>query len=532
MAGRLLSFLFALLLCSGLKAQDYTILSAKASWTRELEEILQDSLSPAQLRWKIQQAGFWLHYWKGDSLFSGTKLQIGELQILTDQDSLHYKHPDALHLNDSNFRLVLSKKLRQQSNLGFPFAAFRLIDYQLLDDKLNASLLLETGPFIQFDSIVVLGYEEIHLPLLYQEINWQKGAAYSDTYLQNLPDYIGRTAYLQMERAPAIAFFPNKARLYLYLKKRSSNLINGVLGLNTDDAGNTQLTGDFQLKLLNLFNRGEGIDLRWQSPGAQAQEFELGFRYPYLFNSPLGLAAQIEIFRQDSSFVRQEFKLDLPYRLAQAAHFSLGISYFSSEPLGITDANQQIKSVQTLRFNLGFDIDRRNDAIVARKGYALQLSLGSGQRQSEGQESRQFAWESNFQYFAPYKRWVWHQEIQSAGLSGQNLQDNEVFRIGGLRSLRGFNEWTFFSPAYGILRSELRYMLGSYDYLSAFADLGFTERQAQDRGLWDRHSGIGLGLNFQTKGGIFSLFLAVGQSNRDSYDFRAGKIHLAYVNRF
>lgn len=97
---------------------------------------------------------------------------------------------------------------------------------------------------------------------------------------------------------------------------------------------------------------------------------------------------------------------------------------------------------------------------------------------------------------------------------------------------RGFNEWTFFSPAYGTLRSELRYMLGSYDYLSAFADLGFAERQAQKRGLWDRHSGIGLGLNFQTKGGIFSLFLAVGQSNSDSYDFRAGKIHLAYVNRF
>ncbi|QNR24504.1 BamA/TamA family outer membrane protein [Croceimicrobium hydrocarbonivorans] len=532
MAGRLLSIFVLFMLSLVLKAQDYSVISPKASWTRELEQTLQDSLNPTQLRWKIQEAGFWLHYWKGDSLYSGNKLEIGELKILNGSDSLDYKHPDALALNDSNFRIVLSRKLRQQSNLGYPFAAFRLMDYQVIDDHLNARLQLDSGPFIQFDSIVVLGYDDIHLPLLYQEINWQKASPYSDLYLQNLQDYIGRTAYLQMERAPAVAFFPNKARLYLYLKKRSSNLINGVLGLNTDDEGNTQLTGDFQLKLLNLFNRGEGIELRWQSPGAQAQEFELGFRYPYLFNSPLGLAAQIEIFRQDSSFVRQEFNLNLPYRLAQAAHFSLGLTYFSSEPLGIADDSRLIKSVQTLRFNLGFDIDRRNDAIVARKGYALELSLGSGQRQSEGVESRQFAWHSNFQYFAPYKRWVWHQEIQSAGLSGPNLQDNEVFRLGGLRSLRGFNEWTFFSPAYGILRSELRYMLGSYDYLSAFADLGFAERQALNRGLWDRHSGIGLGLNFQTKGGIFSLFLAVGQSNLDSYDFRAGKIHLAYVNRF
>jgi len=529
MAIRLKHIITLLCLALSLNAQQFQVQSEKEAWEKEVRVIVKDSLNEESLSWRLQEAGFWLFRIDSNFLQTGPKLQIGELKF-EDEERLS----KGLTLNDSNFKEALRRELKIIENQGYPFAAFELEDYSIVKNRLHAQLNLNRGPLIRFDSLVLLSYEGTNRKFIERETDWLKGRPYSADYLEQINRNLKRLEFLQFERSPALAFFPGKARVYLYLKKRSANLINGVVGLNTDDEGNSTLTGDFQLRLLNTFKRGEEINLQWRSPGNQAQDFNLSFAYPYLWNSPLGLKIQLEIFRQDSSFLRRDIKLSLPYRLAPGSHFKISGQYFSTNPLGLnTQSELQIDEVSSLRLNLGFDLDRRDNPIVSTKGYLLDLELGSGRRTSNMEESTQYLWQGQFQYFFPFKkRWVWHQDFSSLGMTGSDLQDNEIFRLGGLKNLRGFNEWSFFTPAYALMRSEIRFMLGQYDYLSAFADLAFNEVDRANQVPWDRHSGLGLGLNFQTKGGIFSLFLAVGQSNNASYDFRSGKIHLAYLNRF
>ncbi len=529
MAVRLIHIIFLFTFCLNGQAQQLQVLSEKEAWEKEVRAIINDSLNEKSLSWRLQEAGFWLYQIDSNQLNTGPKLLIGEL-VYEDEERLS----PGLSLNDSNFKAVLSQELKLIENQGYPFASFQLRDYSIEKNRLQAQLILNRGPLIRFDSLVLLSYDGTNRKFIEREADWRKGRPYSSEYLEQVNRNLKRLEFIQFERNPALAFFPAKARVYLYLKKRSANLINGVVGLNTDGEGSSPLTGDFQLRLLNTFKRGEEINLQWRSPGNQAQDFNLSFAYPYLWNSPLGLKIQLEIFRQDSSFLRRDIKLSLPYRLAPGSHFKVSGQYFSTNPLGLNPQSElQIDEVTSYRFNLGFDLDRRNNPIVSTEGYLLDLELGSGRRTSNMAESTQYLWQGQFQYFLAFqKRWVWHQDFSSLGMTGSDLQDNEIFRLGGLKNLRGFNEWSFFTPAYALMRSEVRFMLGQYDYLSAFADLAFNEVDRKNQSPWDRHSGLGLGLNFQTKGGIFSLFLAVGQSNNSSYDFRSGKIHLAYLNRF
>lgn len=522
--GPRLSLLCLIILPFLAKAQ-FRVESPNLEWKEEVEALSQDSLSLEKLTWRLQEAGFWLHQIDSNHIKTGPKLGIGKLSWTDGERSGRQT------LNDSNYRSLLESELRALENRGYPFAAFQLKNQIIRANKLEAELQLDKGPLIIFDSLVIKSPDPINRKFIEQEIAWKKGGLYSSEYLDQLQQNIRRREFLQLERAPAIAFFEGRAHVFVYLKKRNANLINGVVGLNTDDQGNSTLTGDFQLRLLNTFQRGELVDLRWRSPGQQSQDLNLGLAYPYLFGSPLGIAFQFNVFRQDSSFLRRDFKLDLPYRLAPGAHFKLGGEYFSSNPIGFnTESDLSVASIETYRLQLGFDLDRRDNAIVSQEGYFLAVELGSGRRNGE---SGQYLWNLDWQYYQDFaKRWVWHQNLVSQGMTGNDLQDNEIFRLGGLNSLRGFNEWSFFTPAYGLLRSEIRYMLGPFDYITAFADLAFNEVDRDASAVWDRHSGIGLGLNFQTKGGLFSLFLAAGQSNSASYDLRNGKIHLAYVNRF
>jgi outer membrane protein assembly factor BamA len=512
-----------------------SISSPKLSWKQEVQEILGQTSDTLKIKWALQEAGFWLHYSAGSTLNTGPKLLLGDFSFIDPKEEEPIPFLSSkVNLNASNFEQQLKLPLSAVQNSGYPFAAYRLLDYQINSNKLDAKLQLDRGPYISLDSLVVLGYTQIPAYLLHYELNWASNSPYSEKYFESLPALINRIEYLKSDRRPAIAFFKDHAQLYVYLQKNRANLINGVIGLNTEEGGNTSLTGDFQLRLLNTLNRGEEFKLRWRAPDAEAQEFELGVSYPYLMQSPLGISTKIQIFRQDSSFVRREAQVSFPYRLAYASFFKLGAEYFSSDPLGLEDASRfSLGSIESYRLNLGFELNRTNDAIVSTKGYWLNISLGSGQRNNSGVKAQQFKWLGDFSYYLPYrKRWIWHQKLKAEGLSGRLLQDNELFRLGGLESIRGFNEWSFFTANYSLLRSEIRYMLGQYDYLSLFGDLAFTQQNTAETTLFDRHSGLGLGINFQTNGGIFSLFLAVGQSNTSNFDFRSGKVHLAYVNRF
>ena len=144
----------------------------------------------------------------------------------------------------------------------------------------------------------------------------------------------------------------------------------------------------------------------------------------------------------------------------------------------------------------------------------------------------QYGWEvSAAQYISIFQRHILKIGFNSEARFGGQLFTNELYRIGGLKTLRGFNEQSIYASSYGIGTLEYRYMIGSYDYLTLFSDVAYVENNSANF-TSTLFTGIGAGINFQTRGGIFSLFFALGKDDQNPFDFRTSKIHFGYVNRF
>ena len=122
----------------------------------------------------------------------------------------------------------------------------------------------------------------------------------------------------------------------------------------------------------------------------------------------------------------------------------------------------------------------------------------------------------------------------SIGIFGsQNTFRNELFRIGGYRLLRGFDEESIYASRYSVWSLEYRYLVGINSYLFGFTDIGFTKTKFLASNFTNRFNSAGIGLAFETKFGLLNVSYAIGKRNDLKFNIReASKIHFGYINYF
>jgi outer membrane protein assembly factor BamA len=109
---------------------------------------------------------------------------------------------------------------------------------------------------------------------------------------------------------------------------------------------------------------------------------------------------------------------------------------------------------------------------------------------------------------------------------------NELFRIGGLRTLRGFDEESIYASTYVIPTLEYRFLFGQNSNILLFAEGAWYENNSSTVYLNDMPYSVGAGINFDTKAGIFSLNYALGSQKGNGLDVRSGKIHFGLTALF
>jgi hemolysin activation/secretion protein len=109
---------------------------------------------------------------------------------------------------------------------------------------------------------------------------------------------------------------------------------------------------------------------------------------------------------------------------------------------------------------------------------------------------------------------------------------NELFQIGGYRLLRGFDEESIFANRYGVATLEYRYLLGLNSFFFGFTDFGWSNDKSKAPAVSRSYIGAGLGLAFETKGGLFNISFAAGKRNDISFNLKQSKIHFGYVSIF
>lgn len=496
------------------------------------------------------------------------------IAILYTGDQYRFKHIDAGNVSKDVMRKVgfkdkqftesnmsgkrlsnLKKRIvRFYENRGHPFAQVYLDSISLENGLLSARLNLEKNREFKIDSIIIKGTARIKSKYLQNYLGIKQHSIYNEGRIKPISTRVKEIAFVSEVKPPEVVFGDGKADLYVYLDKKRASQFDGILGIlpSSENPGKVLVTGELSLKLLSAFRQGELIDLSWRKMQARTQNLNIHLAYPFLFNTSFGLDGTFELYKRDTLYLNLRGIIGVQYHLIGNDHIKIFADIRSTNVLAASTLaststlNPDNVDSRTQLYGFGYKMQRLDYRLNPRKGFDLYAEASAGtkkiipdaaveENRYEGLKLNSFQLNAVLQvsYFIPIPN---RSTVMIKGNGGymrsENLFESEAFRIGGLKTLRGFDEESIYATLFGIGTIEYRFLLDPNSYIFAFFDGAYYENRATNKRVTDRPFGFGVGISFFTKIGVFSLNYALGKQFQNPIDFRAGKIHFGIVSYF
>lgn len=433
-----------------------------------------------------------------------------------------------------NLSFTLYKVLNQLSEEGKPFSQIKLKEIEFNDtDTVSAKVDLYESNKRSLDKIVIRGYDKFPKSFLKHYSNVKVGSVFNRKQLIEQSGQLDALRFVNQTKTPQVQFTKDSTNLFLYLERTQANSFDGFLGFNNTDEEDFQLNGNIDLKLVNNFHAGEEIYLNYKNDGNAQEWFDVGVRLPYVFKSRFSLEAGLSFFKQDSTFSKNAQRLKLDYQIAQ--NFNLGFTTVFESSTNLLDNQTPINSIEDFdKSSYGIEAiynkPKRFSKLFLTSQF-VSLSFGIAQRQTQVvEEDQQYLSVRARQIFKMNKRQYIYVGLNSGLLNSQQYLSNELYRFGGINTMRGFAENRFFANLFGTVQTEYRYILGSNLYIHSVLDYGFYENDI-DRFSENLYS-FGLGFGLETRAGVLRLIFANGGSDTQNLEFKNTQIHLKFLTVF
>ncbi|MFD2200012.1 POTRA domain-containing protein [Shivajiella indica] len=447
---------------------------------------------------------------------------------------------------------IFDNLLKSSENQGYPFASIGLDSVRRTDSKFYASLNLDLGPLIKFDSLNITGKSKTKREFLARFLQIRPGDAFSQKKVNDGIRQIRNLPYLRWAGEPELSFQNEEATLYLPLDDRRVNSIDGIIGFlpNELEGGRMLVTGQFDLALYNVAGKGRNYELHWQRFNQFSQNLNISALEPLLFGSGIDLKASFSLLKEDTTFLTRDFRLDFGYRIGSGSYLRFFSRRQAGDLLAVSGLSEAVElpEVGDFRFNnygLGFEHSWLDDRFFPRRGAIAGFEFALGNKNILVNTAIPPNLYSNIdlntlqyyimgkveKHFYKNQKWGLMSRVAAGFLDNPNLFVNDLFRLGGLRTIRGFNENFFFANNYIYLNLEPRYYFDTYSYFMIFADMGRLENQVQKLPT-DYPYALGAGFSLETGSGIFNFVYALGGSNAQDFALNVSKIHFGYTGRF
>ena len=523
----------------------------------ELQELLTEKHQEGYLAASIDSIGY-------DSTQISAYMHQGpryEWAILS-LDSIDQHILRKARINKNKFRdsrispneliLVQQRIIAVCENNGYPFASVRIRDLSFSDQQFSGEMILDKGPIIIIDSIIVKGSANISSHYIEKQIGLGKGDLYNERQLAEITNRIDETSFLREIKPYEIEFFKGNADVYAYLEKARANQFNGIVGIlpNHEKTGKLLLTGDLNLLLLNSFGRGESMYIHWKKLEPFTQELNLRGTYPYLFSSSVGIGARFHLLKQDTSYLTVNPELEFRFFLKGSNYFRIFYELQTNRSLVTGDEEliylPPFSDLNTTLYGLGLYINRLDYLFNPRRGVMARADMALGSKKIRKHsnvsdavyedvdlKSTQFQFEGEVSLFVPVgARWAIHARNLSGHIQNQRLFENELFRLGGIHNIRGVDENSIYASSYILGTLEMRFLFERNSSMFLFFDGGYYKKEIPEDQVDDTPMAFGAGMNLQTRAGIFTINYAVGRQLGNPVNIGNAKVHLGYVNRF
>ncbi len=472
-------------------------------------------------------------------------------------------------LNPAEFISAKEQILQHLENNGYPFAAVSFDSSYFDGPALNARLHVFKGPLYHIDSISIEGGLRIQKNFLEKYLDIPPGSIYQREKLNSISKKLSQLGFLK-ETAPwSLTLLGTGAKLNLYLASKQSSQIDLLVGLMPSNAqlrGKLLLTGEANMQLRNAFGGGESLLLNWQQIQVQSPRLQIGFQKPYLFKSNVGVDFQFNLFKKDSTFLTLNTKIGMQYAPSINQQVTVFFQQFSSSLLDVdtnviklTKRLPENLDIGTSNMGIDYKFDGTDNRFNPQSGFEWRANLSAGIRKIRpnnaiidlkvDKSGQPFNFGSLYdsltasstqarllirlnRYQKIGRQSTIKSGIQAGYIQAQKLFVNEIFQIGGIKTLRGFDEESIFASEFIIATVEYRYLIGPSSYLFTFIDAAHAGRKSYLSNFSGNFLGAGLGLSFETKSGIFNLAYAAGKKPDSALNFKESKIHFGFVSLF
>ena len=411
---------------------------------------------------------------------------------------------------------------------GNAFSKIKLKKIRIDKKTLYAEIDLTTSKKRKIDKVIIKGYENFPETFIKNYLNINFKTTFNKKKLMEISKLSKGLDFVSETKPPETLFTKDSTLIYIYLKKIKGSSFDGLINFTSQENGKLQFNGHLDLKLKNILNKGEQLNLFWNSFGNEKQEFSISVKTPYIYNSKLSPEFTFSIYKQDSTFLNTKLNTLLKYQIKNNSN--LFVSFNSENSENLTNASlDNINTFQNYFLGFGYEYKVPKNDIFGNNTFYLNINPSFGKRKTIDNTSQQIKIATTLAYLLDLNRKnSLYFRNKTALLNSTNYFDNELFRIGGNKSIRGFNEQSIFVKNYLLQNIEFRYQTSKSSYMYTITDLALITATNSKEKLYS----FGLGYLFNSNSSQINISTAVGTNTKNPLDFKNTQFFVNWVNFF
>jgi hemolysin activation/secretion protein len=410
---------------------------------------------------------------------------------------------------------------------GFSFTSIYLNNIKENNHLLIADLIIEPSKKRQITNVIIKGYPNFPRKFLNYFVKIKKNTVFNTKTLKLISDRLNQLPFITQIKKPAVLFHKDSTSVFLYLKKKSNNNFDGIIGFaNQPSSNKIQFNGYVDLNLNNIFNNGENLKLNWKSFQKSSKSLNVQFNAPYIFNTPITSNFEFSIFKQDSTYLNSKTAVQLAYPINQNTNFTIIYNGEKSNLTASPITNNNLTDFNNNYYGASYSYFKRNTSNNFHPfKFLIETQFLIGNRKISATKEQQTKLNIKGTYLINFntKNSVLFKS-ENALLNSNNYYQNELYRIGGINTIRGFDEQSLFTSKYTISSIEYYYTLNENNALYTITDIAFLKDIFSN--TTQKLYSIGFGLYFKTEKSIINISYALGKTDRIPFDFRDSKFHL------
>lgn len=441
---------------------------------------------------------------------------LKELNLNRSEINLHVKNLKSFNENITN---SLEKK-------GYSFSKIQLKNFNIKENIVIAELVILKSTKRNIDKIIYQNYKDFPISFSKNYFNIEERNILNKKKIEEISELTKKLKFVDEIKPPEILFKKDSTYLYLYLEKKQNNSFDGLVNFSSEQNGDILFNGHIDLNLNNVLNKGEAFKLFWNRLGQESQELETSFKLPYIFKSKITPEVEFSIFKQDSTFINTKFNLRTSYQIKTNSNLNLIINSESSDKT--IDIENGIENFENLFFGIGYEYKLIKSDFFNTNKFFLRLDTKFGQRITDT-KTNQFKIESEISYiFDLNKRNSFYLRNLSGLINSNNFLQNEIYRIGGVNSIRGFNNKSIFANNYSVQNIEYRFTTSNKSYVYSITDLAIVNNKEIKRNL----IGLGIGYLFTSNNSQINISSVIGNSLNNKFNFKNSQLLINWVTFF